>query len=216
MCDTVPSLDVRHALGSLAPVGQFGIGWQVSLIERALGDPLVREALSEAGWGPGYRHDAEGWIESLRAEGFTVHAAGAEVLALLGGLRIPARRSARAVFGSGALVVDPLRAATGEASRIQSRERQLSTGLCPVGEWMDEYIVLTASDGRVLAETTFQVLQLGKDLSEALVRIVKAESPPRLLIGRGSSPLHGLGCRASGEATVSHIRRSLTPGPAGV
>jgi len=43
---------------------------------------------------------------------------------------------------------------------------------------MDEYIVLAASDGRVLAETTFQMLQLGKDLGEALVRIVKAESPP--------------------------------------
>jgi hypothetical protein len=49
---------------------------------------------------------------------------------------------------------------------------------------MDEYIVLVASDGRVLAETTFQVLQLGKDLSEAIVRIVTAESSPVLLIGR--------------------------------
>jgi hypothetical protein len=54
---------------------------------------------------------------------------------------------------------------------------------------MDEYIVLAASDGRVLAETTFQMLQLGKDLGEALVRIVKAESPPLLLIGRGEQSL---------------------------
>jgi SUKH-3 immunity protein len=160
----------------------------VSLLGQALGDPLVREALSEAGWVPEYRHDAAGWIELLRAEGFTVHAAGAEVLALLGGLRVPARRSARAVFGSGALLVDPLWAATGESSRIRSRESQLGTGLCPVGEWMDEYIVLAASDGSVLAETTFQVLQLGKDLSEAIVRIVTAESLPVPLIGRGNNP----------------------------
>jgi len=156
----------------------------MSLLDQALGNPLVREALFEAGWAPGYRHDADGWIESLRAERFTVHAAGAEVLALLGGLRISPRRSASASFGTGTLVVDPLWAATGESPRIQLRERQLGTGLCPVGEWVDEYIVLVASDGRVLAETTFQVLQLGKNLSEAIVRIVTAESSPILLIGK--------------------------------
>ena len=81
-------------------------------------------------------------------------------------------------------MVDPLWAATGESPRIKLRERQLGTGLCPVGEWMDEYIVLVASDGRVLAETTFQVLQLGENLSEAMVRIVTAESSPILLIGK--------------------------------
>ena len=82
------------------------------------------------------------------------------------------------------LAVDPLWAATGEWPRIQGRERELGTGLCPVGEWADEYIVLAASDGRMLAETTFQVLQLGDDLSQALIRVVKAESRPRLLAGR--------------------------------
>jgi hypothetical protein len=147
-------------------------------LDRAVSDPVVRVCLESAGWYSAYRWDAAPWLRWLGREGFSVHQAALEALTSLGGLRIVPPQSNRAVFGTGTLLVDPQWAASGESPRIRERERELGSRLCPVGEWMDEYIVLLAEDGSVLAETTYQVLKLGKDLGEALVRIIVADSLP--------------------------------------
>lgn len=84
------------------------------------------------------------------------------MLELLGGLPIVPSKSAKAVFGTGALKVDPLCAAEGESARITDREHVVSDRLCLVGEWLGEYIVPAGSEGKVYAETTFQLLHLGR------------------------------------------------------
>jgi hypothetical protein len=139
---------------------------------------VVRAALEESGWTPVYRFDATAWASQLRAEGFSVHPAGISVLELLGGLTIVPPRSVDAVFGTGELKVDPLWAAAGESARIADRERLVGDELCPVGEWLGEYIVLVGSAGEIYAETTFQFLKLGDDINQALVRLIVADSPP--------------------------------------
>jgi hypothetical protein len=76
------------------------------------------------------------------------------------------------------LLVDPEWAVAGEAERIRLREEQLGTGLCPVGEWMEEFVVLLADDGQVIAETSHHLFRLGWDASEALDLMIVADSPP--------------------------------------
>lgn len=139
---------------------------------------MVRAALEEAGWTSGYHHDTRQWLRSLRAEGFTVVAPALEVLRELGGLTITPPRRDDAAFGTGIAIIDPLWAASGEVDRIREREHELGLGLCPVGEWMGEYILLVADDGSVMAETTFQVLRVGRDLADALHRMIVADTPP--------------------------------------
>lgn len=148
------------------------------LIERAAEHPLIRAALEDAGWTPAHHHDLQVWVASLRADGFTILAPALDVLRDLGGLTITPTRRDEAAFGSGVVVIDPLWAASGEAERIRERERELGSGLCPVGEWMGEYILLVAEDGSVIAETTSQVLRVGRDIADALHRIIVAETPP--------------------------------------
>lgn len=104
-----------------------------------------------------------------------------EALEELGGLTVnPPRRDA-AAFGSGPIVMDPLLAASGEVDRIRQREAELGIALCPVGEWMGEYVLLVAEDGSVWAETTFQVLRVGENLAEALRVMIVADTAPELV-----------------------------------
>lgn len=151
-------------------------------VEHVVANPVVRTCLEEAGWHPGYAWNADGWLLWLEAEGFSQHPPGVEALRSLGGLRIMPPASTHASFGSGALFVDPTWAATGESARIRERERQLQAKLCPLGEWLDEYIVLVADDGRVLAESTSGVLYLGEDLGVALARIILGRPAPTRLL----------------------------------
>jgi hypothetical protein len=144
----------------------------------AVSNSVVHATLVESGWTPGYRFDPTGWADRLRAEDFSVHPAGICVLELLGGLTVVPPRSVKAVFGTGELKIDPLWAAEGESERIADRERIIGDRLCPVGEWLGEYIVLVGEEGRVYAETTFQVLELGDDINQALVRLIVADSAP--------------------------------------
>ncbi len=150
----------------------------MSAVEQASTDPVVRATLEESGWRPDYHWNADAWRDWLRAQGYSVHKAGLSWLEGLGGLRIVPPSSNRAVFASGPLRVDPVWAATGESPRIREREEQFQELLCPVGEWADQYIILVSEQGRVLAETTFQVLHLGADMSEALLRLIVADSRP--------------------------------------
>ena len=147
-------------------------------VERAAEHPLIRAALEEAGWTPARHQDLDDWVTSLRAEGFTIVAPALDVLRELGGLTITPPRRDDAAFGSGVVVIDPLWAATGEAERIRVRERELGSDLCPVGEWMAQYILLVADDGSLMAETTFQVLRVGRDIADALHRMIVADTPP--------------------------------------
>lgn len=144
----------------------------------AVSNPVVHATLVESGWTPEYRFDTSGWVDQLRTEGFSVHPAGICVLELLGGLTVVPPKSIKAVFGTGELKVDPLWAAEGESERIADRERVIGDRLCPIGEWLNEYIVLVGAEGKIYAETTFQVLKLGEDINQALVRLIVADSAP--------------------------------------
>lgn len=143
---------------------------------RAAAHPVVRASLEEAGWSTDYVYDAAEWDRALRLEGFSVVAPALKALKELGGLTISPPRREGAAFGSGPIVIDPLWAASGEVDRIRQREAQIGLALCPVGEWMGEYILLVAEDGSVIAETTFQVLRVGSDLADALMRLIVAET----------------------------------------
>ena len=148
----------------------------------AVSNSVVRATLVESGWTPEYRFNAADWADRLRAEGFSVHPAGIRVLELLGGLTVVPPKSVKAVFGTGELKIDPLWAAEGESERITDRERTIGDRLCPVGEWLGEYIVLVGAEGKIYAETTFQVLELGDDINEALFRLIVADSAPALIV----------------------------------
>lgn len=144
----------------------------------AVSNSLVHATLVESGWAPGYRFEPSGWADRLRAEGLSVHPAGLCVLELLGGLTVVPPKSIKAVFGTGELKIDPMWAAEGESERIADRERVIGDRLCPIGEWLSEYIVLVGAEGKVYAETTFQVLKLGDDINQALVRLIVADAAP--------------------------------------
>jgi SUKH-3 immunity protein len=153
-----------------------------TLVTIAAQHPVVRAALEEAGWTDEYRYDTTTLRIALQAEGFSVVAPAVEALTALGGLRVRPPRRADAAFGSGEIVFDPLFAASGEAARIRQRELQLSTALSPIGEWMGEYVLLVAADGAVFAETTFEMLRVGSDLSLALRRLIVAEDQPDRIV----------------------------------
>lgn len=152
------------------------------LIEQAAAEPLVMAALRQAGWTEGYRHDPDEWVAELQSDGYSTFPLAVDVLRHLGGLTVNPPRHPGAVFASGPIVLDPVFAASGEADRIVRREEQLGVELCPVGEWMGEYILLVAGDGRVIAETTFQVLCVGHDIADALKRMIVADTPTEELL----------------------------------
>ncbi|HVF76211.1 MAG TPA: SUKH-3 domain-containing protein [Acidimicrobiales bacterium] len=150
----------------------------MSLISLAAEHPVVRATLVEAGWSAVRRRDASSWDRVLRQEGFSVTEPAIEVLEELGGLTLSPPRWAAAAFGSGPIVMDPIMAASGEAARIKQRERELGLVLCPVGEWIVEYVLLVADDSSVFAETTFQVLRVGRNFGEALRVMIVADPAP--------------------------------------
>ncbi|MGB6059973.1 MAG: SUKH-3 domain-containing protein [Microthrixaceae bacterium] len=150
----------------------------VSLVTLAAEHPVVHATLERAGWNIAYRCDTSEWDRALRSEGFSVNTPAMKVLSELGGLTVNPPRRGAAVYGSGPIVMDPLLAASGEADRIKQRESELGLALCPVGEWMGEYILLVAEDGSVWAETTFQVLRIGENLATALRVMIVADTAP--------------------------------------
>ncbi|HTO00072.1 MAG TPA: SUKH-3 domain-containing protein [Microthrixaceae bacterium] len=150
----------------------------MSLVTLAAEHPVVRATLEDAGWSVAYRCDTEEWDRALRLEGFSVSASAMKVLAELGGLTVNPPRRDDAAFGSGPIVMDPLLAASGEEDRIKQRETELGLAVCPVGEWMGEYILLVAENGSVWAETTFQVLRIGENFAAALRVMIVADTAP--------------------------------------
>jgi hypothetical protein len=153
----------------------------VAEFERALQQPVVRAALEEAGWAPGRHFDAQRWIAQLREDGYSIVPPATQVLEALGGLDVLPPERNTSTYRSGPIKFDPVWAATGEADRIHNREGQLGVALTPVGEWSDEYILLVAEDGQVFAETTFQLVRLGRDVDSALVRLILADTLPELV-----------------------------------
>ena len=147
-------------------------------LAEALENPVILATLENAGWDDQYRSDAAEWEQLLRSEGFSVTRHGLLALSALGGLTIDPPRRNGAVYGSGQLVMDPIFAASGEAARIKQREAEFGLALCPVGEWMGEYVLLVAEDGSVWAETTFQVLRVAPDLAQALRVMIVADVAP--------------------------------------
>lgn len=149
-------------------------------------NPLTRNesivrALQTIGWSPERHLNAAEWVSALKTEGFTVFPLVEEILASIGGLHVHPVPSPDAVFGSGEFYVDPIWAASGESDRIALRQQQLEVKLCPLGEWLNEYVVLIADDGRVFAETSFQLLLLGSDIGYALETMILCEHHPEVI-----------------------------------
>ncbi|MEO3799386.1 SUKH-3 domain-containing protein [Nonomuraea sp. B1E8] len=143
--------------------------------------PKVRTAIELAGWRPGRRQDISSWVESLGYEGYDLFEEAVSTLTQLGGLRVASLPSSASEFGTGDIFFDPVWASQGERARIAEREQDIRCKLCPVGEWLDNYILLSGDDGRYFAETSFQVLYLGSSLSAALETMVLAERPPEII-----------------------------------
>lgn len=67
----------------------------------------------------------------------------------------------------------------------------------PIGEWLDEAILLVTEDGSVLAETTFEVSRVGKGLARALRLLILADAEPE----RSSDCVHAGVLRSSKTPT---------------
>ncbi|MCG5216436.1 SUKH-3 domain-containing protein [Streptosporangium soli] len=147
-------------------------------LEEAHLHPEVRLALELAGWAPGRHYDVSPWISTLEGEGYVLFDEAIEALTQLGGLRVSPRPSPSAVFGTGQILFDPLWAAQGERPRIAVRELSINSRLCPLGEWIEDYILLIASNGDIVAETSFQMLKVASSLPDALEVMILAESRP--------------------------------------
>jgi SUKH-3 immunity protein len=143
--------------------------------------PIVKRALCDGGWTPDRSVPAQHLLEALRLNGFHVFRDAEEILRRFGGLVIKPPERLQAAFRSGAISFSPISAALGEAPRIALRETQFGCRLCPIGEWSGEYILLVADDGRVFAETTFQVLQLGESFDDALELMICANDSPEVV-----------------------------------
>ena len=141
-------------------------------------DAIVRAALTESGWFEGRSVDVKPFLAALAEEGFSIVDEARPWLVTFGGLTVTPPRRHGAAFASGPILFEPLLAATGEARRISEREQEIGKKLTPVGEWLDEFILLVAADGSVCAETTFQFLLLGRSPSEALRCLIRADRPP--------------------------------------
>jgi hypothetical protein len=149
-------------------------------LSRTRFDPAgdLRVALEAAGWSRAYRRNPDEWTGPLESQGFSTNALARFVLENLGGLTVAALPVERPAFGSGSVQFEPLLAATGESDRVVSRERIVSTTLCPIGEWCGEYILLAGGDGCIYAETTFRVVRVGRDLHQALATVVLSNRLP--------------------------------------
>lgn len=152
------------------------------MINRADLHHTTASILEEAGWSQDRRISTATWRDALTKDGYMWFDSAEEFLANLGGLVIPAAKNEEAVFGSGTLITDPL-LALGEYERIEQREVLLSEQLCPIGEWSDESVVLISRGGLVYAETTYQVLLLGRNPIDAIDLIIRAHQYPDIIEG---------------------------------
>lgn len=137
--------------------------------------PVVETALRRAEWFPQRRIDITTWKHQLLLEGYDVFDYAIRVLSEFGGLVIAPIEDVRARFSSGPLRIHVVQ---DEYDRVAEWSTQLSVPLIPIGEWMDYYFVVVATDKRVFAGTLGQLLYLGATFDDALDRIVTATRQP--------------------------------------
>jgi hypothetical protein len=162
--------------------GSKNIRGELQMIRRVDFHPKTAFMLEKAGWVEGRNTPTNAWRDALVEDGYKWSNTAEAFLNDFGGLVVSPVKDKEAVFGSGILVVDPL-LCLGEQERIKQRGYALKEELCPVGEWLGESIILISPRGLVYAETTFQVLLLGRTFIDALEVIVRAYRYPEVIEG---------------------------------
>jgi hypothetical protein len=128
-------------------------------------DPQVDTVLRKFGWTPDRRVPVEHWVESLTADGYTVHDAALPFLRNLGGLRVEPPN------GGDAIVFDPLWA-HGEFDRIAAWQAQHGLVLFPVGQVLAYYMLFVAADGSVYVGMDEDLYVLGGNMNQALYKLI--------------------------------------------
>ncbi|WP_069816164.1 SUKH-3 domain-containing protein [Streptomyces sp. TP-A0874] len=163
------------------------------LSERHFPD-TVREALHRAGWHPGRRdiRQAEIWADTLHGyvspagHRHTILPAAVEAWAAFGGLRVAAPGPGREIAPT-ELLIDPL-CGLHLARTFADLGRALGTDICPLGEEAPgpdgpgggRAALAMDSDGRVYSLDHTGDWYLGRDVEEALTRLLTGCCPVRL------------------------------------
>src|SRR5437762_13830514 len=111
----------------------------------------LQSVLRDSGWTPERRVDITAWIDALTEEGYRFSQGAQAILSNFGGLEIIPAVSPTDAYAAGAILFDPVVAASGELDRIEYWEQQLGVTLSPLAEIAGQDILLLAQDGRVFA-----------------------------------------------------------------
>jgi hypothetical protein len=127
-------------------------------------EPVLRDALTAAGWYEGRSVDIQNWLRLLEAEGFIMHDGARAALTEFGGLRI--KPVVKNVGGS--LRFDPYDAASGLADVAATLASDYREIYSPIGMWSAQYVSYLGESGRVLAMGPGWDWELGNSFESAL------------------------------------------------
>lgn len=136
------------------------------------GDPVVREALRDAGWSEGRRVDISGWVEELKGVGYEPHPLALRIWAEFGGLTI---RSAPSREPGSRLHVDPVDACIDSFDTSVAISERCGDDFSPLGMWSSQFSAYVSASGKVVAVSVGTIWELGTSFSEALDYIVKGD-----------------------------------------
>lgn len=141
--------------------------------------PEAEEVLRRSGWAPSRSVVIEAWTDRLAYEGYALTPGAARILENFGGLEITPPKNDFNLFFPSKIVFDPIIAASGEFDRVDSWQRDLQTTLYPLGEVLEQFILLFAQTGRIYACTDGVLDILGENLEEAMELLIFARTRPR-------------------------------------
>lgn len=141
-------------------------------------DPDTERVLRSAGWSETRSVPTAGWVGTLAREGLRVFPAAERLLANLGGLSVTPPPDEHRVFMPDPFTLDPVRAASGEADRIELWQEQFGLTLYPLGECFLHMILLTDPGGRIFAGTRGTFVLVGNSIEEAMAVLTLGRTRP--------------------------------------
>jgi hypothetical protein len=128
----------------------------------------VLRALSDAGWTPDREVDVANLLSILDESGFRPHLLARVVLESFYGLIVePVNRRGPGFPNGEPLTFDPL-AAADHAAPVKELEKVLGGHYFPLGEWLSHSNVYLEAGGRMVADDSGQIIELGKSFEEGV------------------------------------------------